>query len=85
MSNVNDKKAFIFFEEVPNSIIEKFKQFENTIFIKADISNEFTKTVNSVNSIVILAGINRTDSEKYKLVKKMIFNLDKKILYEALL
>ena len=45
MSNVNDKKAFIFFEEVPNSIIEKFKQFENTIFIKADISNEFTKTL----------------------------------------
>ena len=84
MSNINDKKAFIFFEEVSTLIADKFKQFENTTFIKADISKEFTKAVNSVDSIVIFAGINRTDSEKYKLVKKIISNLDKKILYEVL-
>ena len=84
MSNINDKKAFIFFEDVPTLIADRFKQFKNTTFIKADISNEFTETVNGVDSIVIFACINRTDSEKYKLLKKMITNMGKKIIYEVL-
>ena len=85
MSNINEKKAFIFFEDVSNSIAERLKQFTNTIFIKADISNEFTNTLNSADSVVLFASIGKTDFEKSKLVKKMISNLDKKILYEVLI
>lgn len=78
MSNINKRQAFIFYEEVPTQILDKFKSFKDTIFIKATISNEFIETINGVDSIVTFASIGKTDSEKYILVKKMISNLDKK-------
>ena len=85
LSNINSKKAFVFFEEVSVQTIEKLKQFKDTIFIKADISNDFTETINSVDSIVTFASINKTDKDKYLLIKKMITNMNKKIIYEVLI
>lgn len=84
ISNENNKMAFIFFEEMPKSIFEKFKNFVNVIPLKAEISNTFKDSLNNVNNIVTFASIGKTSSEDYKLVKKMVTNLNKEIIYEVL-
>ena len=84
ISNSDKKTAFIFFEEISKQTYEKFKDFVNVTPVKAEISNSFKESLNGVDNIVTFASIGKTDSEKYKLVKKMISNLDKKVLYEVL-
>ena len=53
MSNVNQNKAFVFFEDVSANNAEKLKNFKNTIYIKADISNEFAEAINGIDSVVV--------------------------------
>lgn len=84
ISDLDKKTAFIFFEEMSKQMYEKFKDFINVIPVKAEISNSFKESLKGVDNVVTFASIGKTDSEKYKLVKKIISNLDKKVLYEVL-
>ena len=85
ISDSDKKTAFIFFFVLFKQTYEKFKDFINVIPVKAEISNSFKESIKGVDNVVTFASIGKTDSEKYKLVKKMISNLDKKIMYEVLL
>ena len=85
ISHSDKKTAFVFFEEMSKSVYEKFKDFQNVVPLKADITNYFKESIKDVDNVVTFASIGKTSSKKYKLVKKMISNLDKKILYEVLI
>lgn len=85
ISHSNMKTGFVFFEELPMSVYDRFKDFQNIIPIKADITNSFKESLAKVDNIVAFASIGKTSSKKYKLVKKMISNLNKTILYEVLI
>lgn len=85
ISNSDKKTAFVFFEELPKTSYEKFKDFKNIVSIKADITNSFNEAIKNVDNVVTYASIGKTSSKKYKLVKKMISNLNKKIIYEVLI
>ncbi len=84
ISNADNKTAFVFFEEMSKYTFEKFKDFVNVVPLKADISNSFKDALKHANSVVTFASIGKTSSEEYKLVKKMITNLGKNIIYEVL-
>lgn len=84
ISNSDKKTGFILFEELPNSILEKIKDFKNISYINADITDSFKELTKNVDNIVIFTKIGKTESKKYKLIKKMILNLNKNILYEVL-
>ncbi|MBR6162439.1 hypothetical protein IKQ26_00910 [bacterium] len=84
LSNTNEKNAFIMFEEIQGQIMEKLKQFKNVTFTEAGITKECTDTINEADKIILVAGIGKTKSAHYKLIKKMISNLNKKITYEVL-
>lgn len=84
ISHSDKKTAFIFFEEMSKTIYDKFKDFQNIVPIKADITNSFKESIKGVDNVVTFASIGKTSNKKYKLVKKMISNLDKKIIYEVL-
>lgn len=84
ISNADNKTAFVFFEEMSKYTFEKFKDFVNVVPLKADISNSFKDALKHTNSVVTFASIGKTSSEEYKLVKKMITNLGKNIIYEVL-
>ena len=84
ISNSDNKTAFIFFEEMSKSTFEKFKDFANVIPLKADISNSFKDALKYTDDVVAFASIGKTSSEEYKLVKKMMTNLGKNIIYEVI-
>lgn len=84
ISNSDNKTAFIFFEEMSKSTFEKFKDFANVIPLKADISNSFKDALKNTDNVVTFASIGKTSSEEYKLVKKMMTNLGKNIIYEVI-
>ena len=85
ISHSDKKTAFVFFEEISTSVYEKFIDFQNVVPVKADISNSFKESIKEVDNVVTFAGIGKTPNKKYKLVKKIISNLNKKILYEVLI
>ena len=84
ISHSDKKIAFVFFEDMSKSIYDKFKDFQNIVPIKADITNSFKESIKGVDNVVTFASIGKTSNKKYKLVKKMISNLNKKIIYEVL-
>ena len=84
ISHSDKKTGFIFFEELPMTVYERFKDFQNIVPIKADITNSFKESIKGVDNVVTFASIGKSSSKKYKLVKKMISNMDKKVLYEVL-
>ena len=84
ISHSDKKTAFVFFEDMSKSIYDKFKDFQNVVPLKADITNSFKESIKDVDNVVTFASIGKTPNKKYKLVKKMISNLNKKIIYEVL-
>ncbi len=85
ISNSENKTAFVKFEEFPVLLQEKFKNFTNVVSVKADISNDFKTTLKDIESIVLFATINKTDSEHYKIIKSMLEDMNKNIVYEVIL
>jgi len=85
ISNSENKTAFVKFEEFPVLLQEKFKNFTNVVSVKADISNDFKTALKTIDSIVIFATINKTDSEHYKIIKSMLEDMNKNIVYEVIL
>ena len=84
ISHSDKKIAFVLFEELPKSVSERFNDFQNIVPIKADLTNYFKETIKNVDNVVLFASIGKTPNKKYKLIKKMISNLNKKLLYEVL-
>ena len=72
------------FEEIQGQLMEKLKQFKNVTFTEAGITKECTDAINEADKIILVAGIGKTNSAHYKLIKKMVSNLNKKITYEVL-
>ena len=85
ISNSENKTAFVKFEEFSGSLQEKFKSFANVVSVKADISNDFKTALKNIDNIVLFATINKTDSERYKIIKSMLEDMNKNIVYEVIL
>ena len=83
--NRNKPISKVYFEPLNNEIKDKLKYFKNIFIIEADISNEFISQINKSNSVIFFVKINRTETKKYKLIKNMINNLNKKIITEITL
>ena len=77
--------SIVYFEPLNNELKDKLKYFKNIFIIEADISNEFISQINKSNSVIFFVKINRTETKKYKLIKNMINNLNKKIITEITL
>ena len=84
ISNSDKKISFILFENLPATYFDRFKTFSNISIIKADISPAFKDSIKNVDSVVTFASIHKTNSESYKLVKKLISSANKEIMYEVL-
>ena len=85
IAHSDEKCAFVLFENLSEATYEKFKNFDNITLIKADITKEFKNAIKQNQNVVIFASINKTDSELYKQVKRMITTLNKNIIYEVLI
>lgn len=84
IANSDKKTAFVFFEEKTLPAYEKFKDFQNIILVKADITNSFKEYIEKADNVITFASIGKTSNKKYALVKKLIKNLDKKLIFEVL-
>ena len=85
ISNSENRTAFVKFEDFSGSLQEKFKNFANVVSVKADISNDFKTALKNIKSIVLFATINKTDSVRYKIIKSMLEDMNKNIVYEVIL
>ena len=85
ISNSENRTAFVKFEDFSGSLQEKFKNFANVVSVKADISNDFKTALKNIKSIVLFATINKTDSVSYKIIKSMLEDMNKNIVYEVIL
>ena len=82
--NKNKKILFAFCDDIPASLIEKFKSFANISFIQAGISDSFSSAIQNSDEIVLFAKLGQTPSEDYKIIKNMIKGNNKQIAYEVL-
>ena len=82
--NSDNKIGFVFFEQIPVDMCDKFKEFTNIVPIKADVSNSFKDSINGVAKVVTFASIGKTSSKQYKLVKAMVADMNKELIYEVL-
>lgn len=84
LSNYNKRNAFVYFDELPKSIQDKLKTLAGVPVLKASITPEFQASVKNIDNIIFIENINKTKSEDYRLVKHILENMDKKIVYEIL-
>ena len=85
LTNQNKTISLIAFEQLPNSFIEKLKEFHNINLVQADISNDFVKGIENSSEVIIFATVNKTNAELYKQVKQMLEEMNKDILREVLI
>ena len=69
---------------MPAAYFDKLKNFQNITVIKASIPTDFKESIKNVDSVVTFASLHKTNSENYKLVKKIISSENKDIMYEVL-
>ena len=81
----NNSINFVYFDDMPKNFIEAIKIIDNITYTRADISKAFIKAISDTDYIILVSKINKTDADKYKYIKNMIKNIDKKILVEVLL
>lgn len=84
ITNKNKKILFAFCEDVPIALSDKFKLFANISYIQAEISDSFSSAIQNSDEIVLFAKLGQTPSEDYKIIKNMIKDNNKEIVYEVL-
>lgn len=84
ISNSDKKTALVYFEDISDSVKEKLKNFVNLIPIKAEISPSFKTSVKNIDNVILFEKISKTGREDYKLVKHILENMNKNIIYEIL-
>lgn len=85
ITNKNKKILFAFCENIPAGLIEKFKTFTNISIIQAGISDTFVSSIQNADEVVVFAQLDKTPSEDYKIIKNMIKENNKQIMYEVLI
>ena len=85
ISNSDKKTALVYFDNLlTDDVKEKLKNFVNLVSVKAEISSSFKTLVKNAENIVLLEKINNTSREDYKLIKHILENMNKNIIYEIL-
>lgn len=84
LSNYNKRTAFVYFDELSQSIQEKLETLAGVPIIKASITSEFQASVKNIDNVIFIESINKTKREDYRLVKNILEGMDKKIVYEIL-
>ena len=84
LSNSDKKIGLVFFEQIPSYLCEKLKNFTNVVPMKPDVSPSFKDSLDGVVKIVTFVSIGKTSSKQYKLIKEMLLDLNKDILYDVL-
>ena len=84
LANQDKKTAFILFEDIDKAKFAKFKGLSNIITTQADLSKDFTKAIKTAENAILFVSVKKTDKELYKLVKKLLINSGKDIIYEVL-
>ena len=84
ITNKNKKILFALCENIPANLMEKLKTFNNISIVQAGITDSFVTTVQNSEETVLFAQIGKTNSEDYKIIKNMIKENHKEIIYEVL-
>jgi len=84
-TNKNKQILFAFCSNIPAGFSEKFKMFSNINIMQAGISDSFSTAIQNSDQVIMFAQIGKTVSEDYKIIKNMITDMDKKIVYEVLI
>ena len=85
ITNKNKKILFAFCEGIPVDFSEKFKAFANISIIQAGISDTFLSAIQNSDQVVMFAQIGKTNSDDYKIIKNMVKENNKQIMYEVLI
>ncbi len=84
ITNKNKKILFALCENIPANLMEKLKMFSNISVVQAGISDSFVTSVQNADQVVMFAKLGKTNSEDYKIIKNMIKENSKEIIYEVL-
>lgn len=85
ITNKNKRVLFAFCCDIPVGLSEKFKIFNNISIVQAGISESFSAAIQNSDQVVLFAQIGKTNSEDYKIVKNMIKDNNRQIMYEVLI
>ena len=78
------KIGAISFTGIPSDMMTKLKEFKNISIIQADLSEQISDNIITNEKFILFEKIGNTDAEDYKLIKHMIEESNKNILYEVL-
>lgn len=85
LAKQNKQIALVSFEQIPTAIIEQLKEFNNLRLIYPELSNSFVNNLQSVSDVVLFSSISKTDSKKYKQIRKILADINKSVLVDVLL
>lgn len=85
IANQNKKILFALLDDMPIDMVEKFKTFNNVSMIQAGISERFSSAIQNTEAVIMFSKIGKTNSDDYRIIKSMIKDMDKKIMYEVLI
>ena len=85
LSKQNEQIALVPFEQIPNSTIEQLKEFSNLRLIYPELSNSFVNNLQSVSEVILFSSISKTNSKKYKQIRKILADMKKSVLVDVLL
>lgn len=82
----NPKKVLcISFEQLPDSLLNIFKNLPNTNVIYYDGTKNFMDRVKEAEKIVLVSKINSTDASSYKIVREVVNTQQKEIIFDVLI
>jgi len=84
LANKDKQIAFIVFERITDTMIQKLQSFKNIKFVKADISDEFLSSISETKDVMTITKIGETDAKFYKQVKTVLDKTNKNVIKEIL-
>ena len=84
LANADKNITFVMFADVSPKIVEQLRAYSNIGFVKADTSSSFVSQIKNSDNVICVAQINKTDSNLYKYVKKILESMNISIVIEAL-
>lgn len=85
LTKQNKQIAFVPFVQIPNFVIEQLQEFNNLKIIQPELSNSFVNRLQSASEVVLLSSISKTDSKKYKQIRRILSDIKKPVLVDVLL
>ena len=82
----NPQDVFVLsFEQLPDEMKKSLQKISNVSFSYYDGKKDFVDKISNADKIILISKINSTNADSYKLVRKVLQNKNKDLLYDILI